>query len=85
MDGNEKWPKNVVEVSLCDQRTGTSIWKCFRCGFDEFPDPVKGAREVFRTLKPGRTAIVTLWKEFRFKPMLWEVRRRIDRVNPLTL
>ena len=49
-----------------------------------FPDPVAGAKQIHRTLKPGGTAAVTLWKTFGFKPILWEVQDRVKPANPLT-
>ncbi len=49
-----------------------------------FPDPVAGAKQIYRTLKPGGTAAVTLWKTFGFKPILWEVQARVKPANPLT-
>ena len=47
-------------------------------------DPMLGAKEMLRTLKPGRTAVVTIWKELRFRPVLWEVQRRMNPISPLT-
>jgi ubiquinone/menaquinone biosynthesis C-methylase UbiE len=49
-----------------------------------FPDPVAGAKQIYRTLKPGGTAAVTLWKTFGFKPILWECQERIKPAVPLT-
>lgn len=49
-----------------------------------FADPVAGARQIYRTLKPGASAAVTVWKAFGFKPILWEVQRRVGPVDPLT-
>ena len=49
-----------------------------------FPDPVAGAKQIHRTLKPGGTAAVTLWKTFGFKPILWEVQDRVRPANPLS-
>ncbi len=49
-----------------------------------FPDPVAGAKQIYRTLKPGGTAAVTLWKTFGFKPILWEVQERVKPASPLT-
>ncbi len=48
-----------------------------------FPDPVAGARQIHRALKPGGTAAVTLWKTFGFRPILWEVQDRVKPANPL--
>ena len=48
-----------------------------------FSDPVLGAKEIYRTLKPGGFAVVTVWKDFGFKPLLWEVQKRVKPVNPL--
>ena len=36
-----------------------------------FPDPEMGAREIYRTLKPGGTAVVTCWKELGLVPLLY--------------
>jgi len=49
-----------------------------------FQDPVAGAKQIYRMLKPGGTAAVTLWKTFGFKPILWEVQKRMKPANPLT-
>ena len=38
-----------------------------------FADPVMGAREIYRTLKPGGKAVVTCWKEVPFLPILHAV------------
>ena len=48
-----------------------------------FPDPVQGIREVYRTLKPGGVGLITLWKEFGFAPILWEVQEKVKPANPL--
>ena len=34
------------------------------------PDPIKGARELHRTLKPGGVAILTTWKQVGWMPIL---------------
>ena len=49
-----------------------------------FPNPVLGAKEVHRTLKRQGIAVFTAWKEFGFKPVLWEVQERVKPENPLT-
>ena len=38
-----------------------------------FPDPVKGAREMYRTLKSGGTAVVTCWREIGFLNLFYPV------------
>ena len=38
-----------------------------------FADPIMGAREIYRTLKPGGKAVVTCWKEVPFLPILHAV------------
>jgi len=89
MTTNEKWQKNVIDVTVMDGQELRYQDNFFdvdimNFGIFFFPDPAKGAREVYRTLKPGGVAIITLWKEFGFKPLLWEVQRRISPANPLT-
>ena len=44
--------------------------------------------EMYRTLKPGGSAVVTCWKKMGFLPVLWEVQERINpqrRVTELPL
>jgi len=88
-DTNEKWKKNIIDVAVMDGQELRYEKNFFdidimNFGIFFFPDPVKGAREVYRTLKPGGVAIITVWKEFGFKPILWEVQKRVNPVNPLT-
>jgi len=40
-----------------------------------FPDPVKGAKEIYRTLKPGGVAFVTCWKKICYLPIMQEVQK----------
>ena len=53
-------------------------------GIFYFQDPALGAKEIFRTLKPGGYAILTVLEDLGFKPVLWEVQRRISPMSPLT-
>lgn len=46
-------------------------------GIALFPDAVKGAREIFRTLKAGGTAVVTSWKCVGWLPLLHEVQKAV--------
>ena len=43
-----------------------------------------GAKQIYRTLKPGGTAVMTIWKTFGFEPILWEVQERVKPASPLT-
>jgi SAM-dependent methyltransferase len=39
-------------------------------GIQFFTDPVKGAHQIFRTLKSGGTAVVTTWEELGYLPAM---------------
>jgi len=85
----EAWQKNIIEVAVMDSQELRYQDNFFdvdimNFGIYFFADPVRGARELCRTLKPGGTAIVTVWREFGFKQILWEVQRRVKPMNPLT-
>ena len=79
----------VKDVRLENSETLTYVDNSFDAvltnfGIFFFPDPVAGAKQIYRTLKPGGTAATTLWKTFGFKPILWEVQERVKPANPLT-
>lgn len=81
--------KQVKEVRIEDGQSLTFADDSFDAsitnfGIFFFPDPVAGAKQIYRTLKPGGTAAVTLWKKFGFKPLLWEIQDQIRPANPLT-
>ncbi|CAD6569067.1 MAG: hypothetical protein ASARMPREDX12_008484 [Alectoria sarmentosa] len=81
--------KSVVQVEIMDGQELRYENDFFDAsitnfGIFFFPDPALGAREVHRTLKQGGIAVLTLWKEFGFKPVLWEVQKRVKPANPLT-
>ncbi|CAF9914510.1 MAG: hypothetical protein ALECFALPRED_009611 [Alectoria fallacina] len=62
MDGLDlQFPDNTFDLSF----TSLALFA--------FPDPVKGARELFRTLKPGGVAAATTWKSVGWLPLLHEV------------
>ncbi|MCJ1248963.1 hypothetical protein MMC30_006184 [Trapelia coarctata] len=66
MDGQDlKFEEGVFDISVTNY------------GIFFFPDPVKGAREIWRTLKLGGTAVVTAWEFIGFLPVFWEVQRII--------
>ena len=51
-----------------------------------FPNPIIGAQEIYRTLKPGGKAAVTCWKKVPFLPILHAVQAIIKpRSVPITL
>jgi len=50
-----------------------------------FPDPVQGAKEIFRTLKPGGMAFVTCWKEICFLQIFNEVQKIVQPAKHMVL
>lgn len=81
--------KQVKEVRVEDAQALTFKANMFDASITNFgvfflPDPAAGAKQIYRTLKPGGTAVVTLWKTFGFKPLLWEIQNQIKPANPLT-
>lgn len=80
--------RSVVEVQLMDGQALQYENDFFDAsvtnfGIFFFPNPVLGAKEVYRTIKPGGIAVFTLWKEFGFKPVLWAIQKRVKPLNPL--
>lgn len=67
-----EFPDDVFDVSF------TSL------GIFAFPDPVKGARELYGTLKPGGVAALTTWKRVGWLPFLHEVERLVRPGEALT-
>jgi SAM-dependent methyltransferase len=81
--------QQVKEVRVEDAQALTFADDTFDASITNFgifflPDPVAGAKQIYRTLKPGGTAVVTLWKTFGFKPILWEIQDQVKPANPLT-
>jgi ubiquinone/menaquinone biosynthesis C-methylase UbiE len=80
--------KQVKEVRVEDAQSLTFADDTFDASITNFgifflPDPVAGAKQIYRTLKPGGTAVITLWKTFGFRPILWEVQDQLKPANPL--
>jgi SAM-dependent methyltransferase len=48
-----------------------------------FSDPSKGAQEIYRTLKPGGTAIVTSWAHLGYLELINEAQRAVNPNNEL--
>jgi ubiquinone/menaquinone biosynthesis C-methylase UbiE len=79
----------IKEVRLEDAQSLTFPDNTFDASITNFgifflADPVAGAKQIYRTLKPGGTAALTLWKTFGFKPILWEIQDQLKPANPLT-
>ena len=71
-----------VDVSVMDSQALTFPDASFDLSIMNFgifflPEPQKGADHVFRTLKPGGTAIITSWKERRIMDAVVEAQRAI--------
>ena len=64
--GEKGWEKNVAAQVMDggDLKFGDGTFDASVTNFGVFffPDPVKGVREVWRTLKEGGVAVVTCWR-----------------------
>lgn len=47
-----------------------------------FPDPVKGAKEIYRTLKAGGKAIITAWHYVGWAPVMQEIQKQVAPNDP---
>lgn len=79
----------AVSSGWRDRVTGAVMDSCALSGFEDgrfdismtnfgitlFPSPVQGLKEIYRTLKPGGTAVVTTWKSVGWLPLLRAVHR----------
>lgn len=73
MDGTDlQFPDSTFDISF------TSL------GIFGFADPVKGARELHRTLKPGGVTAATTWKRVDWLPLLHEVEELLKPGQPKT-
>ena len=52
-------------------------------GIFYFPDPTRGAREIYRTLKPSERAAVTTWKSSGIAPVFYAVQEAIQPATPI--
>lgn len=89
LSANPTLQEQVKEVKVEDAQALTFADNTFDASITNFgifflPDPVAGAKQIYRTLKPGGTAVATLWKTFGFKPILWEIQDQLKPANPLT-
>ncbi|KAJ8070165.1 hypothetical protein OCU04_000557 [Sclerotinia nivalis] len=71
MDGiNLSYPNNTFDVSITN------------FGISLFSDPIAGAKEIHRTLKPGGKAAITCWKDPPFSSLLHAVQSIIKPHTP---
>ncbi|ETI24704.1 hypothetical protein G647_04073 [Cladophialophora carrionii CBS 160.54] len=71
-----------VEISVMDSQELTLPDGLFDLSITNFgifflPDPQRGADQIYRTLKPGGTAVVTTWKERRIMDTIVEAQKII--------
>ena len=52
-------------------------------GIFYFPDLIRGAREIYWTLKPGGRAAVTTWKSSGIAPVFYAVQEAIEPATPI--
>ncbi|KAF7863062.1 hypothetical protein EAF04_007145 [Stromatinia cepivora] len=72
-----------VSLSYSNETFDASI---VNFGIFFYSDPIAGAKELHRTLKPGGKTIVTCWKEVPFYPLLHAVQEAIKPGSkPITL
>lgn len=72
-----------VELGYADELFDASITNF---GLFFFPSPLAGARELYRTLRPGGKAAVTCWNEVPFLPILHAVQAILKPgTKPITL
>lgn len=81
------WQKHVNVGVMAGQRLGfpdkAFEFSITNLGVFFFPDPVKGVREIYRTLKVGGTAVVTCWKSIGFLPIFYEVQKIVKPAVPI--
>jgi ubiquinone/menaquinone biosynthesis C-methylase UbiE len=69
-----------VDLKLPDEAFTHSITSM---GLFFFSDAAKGAEHIYRTLKPGGTAIVTSWKSSGYLPIFHEAQKAVKPEEPL--
>ncbi|OBR06380.1 Methyltransferase type 11 [Colletotrichum higginsianum IMI 349063] len=75
--GDEGVTAAVMPGEALDVADATFTHSVTSLGLMFFADPAKGAAEIYRTLKPGGTAVVTGWEELGYVPIVREVQREI--------
>ena len=82
------WQSSVIEASVMDAQDLKYTDNFFDLHIINFAihfiqDPAKAMTEAHRTLKVGGRFVITAWRVIGFKPVLWEVQRRIKPVHLL--
>src|SRR5579871_320693 len=68
---------SVMDSESLNFKDNTFTHSITNFGLFIFPNPDKGAREIFRTLKPDGTAVVTTWKDNGFLDLAHRIQKRI--------
>lgn len=83
----QEWAKQVETAVMDGQKLGYENdyfdISITNFGIFFYPDPEKGAREIYRTLKKGGTAVVTCWKEPGLVDLLYECQNIIKPTKPI--
>lgn len=88
VDGSQAMVK-MIEGRALGKRVETAVMDGQHLGFADgtfdisvtnfgiffFPSPEAGAKEIYRTLKPGGSAVLTCWKEIGLIPMFYEAQK----------
>ena len=67
----------VMDAQALDFSPSTFDAAIMNFGVHFLPDPVLGIFQMHRVLKDDGAAMVTVWSEIGFWPILWEVQRRV--------
>ena len=67
----------VMDAQALDFPPSTFDAAIMNFGVHFLPDPVLGVSQMHRVLKSDGAALVTVWSEIGFLPILWEVQRRV--------
>ena len=67
----------VMDAQALDFPPSTFDAAIMNFGVHFLPDPVLGISQMHHVLKPDRVALITVWSEIGFLPILWEVQRRV--------
>ncbi|MCJ1354103.1 MAG: hypothetical protein MMC33_004090 [Icmadophila ericetorum] len=74
MNGQQlEFPENTFDLSITN------------FGIFFFPGPAAGVKEIYRTLKPKGTAVVTCWKVIGLVPIFYEVQKIVNPAKPIKL